>query len=285
MLCKTQADDFLSLGMKSKHNIAILLVAVGASGLRASEDYCYIGEKVKKAHPDLEVRWAFSAQKGRLAMEQSGIKADSPAYALNQLAESGFTRIAVQPLYVIPGDEFARLQATVADIKRQLQGDINIVLGEPLLGQSKDVDTFASALISQFVEGNALDKTQEGVLLVGHGTKNSLAVQAYASLNTFFQTRGAFVYALMLQDEETFSNALHWLGEMNLKSARLVPLMTVAGKHVLIDIAGEHGSLACAFEENGIKTTVQPDGLARNEAALSIWLSSLSAALGLLKEV
>ena len=100
----------------------ILLAAFGAGSSQGESTLRRFDAQVRKAFPDVSVRWAFTSMlmRERLASERK--KSDSVHKALKKMAFEKFTHVAVQPVHVIPGFEYGdivsdadELRADVAD--------------------------------------------------------------------------------------------------------------------------------------------------------------------------
>ncbi len=85
---------------------AIVLAAFGTS-TEAFETYHHFEQKVKARFPDYEIRWAFTSRKVRhkLAQEKGQKLKDLPT-TLRELKAAGYSRVAVQSLHIVPGEEW-----------------------------------------------------------------------------------------------------------------------------------------------------------------------------------
>ena len=81
----------------------ILLAAFGSGSSQGESTLRRFDAQVRKAFPDVSVRWAFTSMlmRERLASERK--KSDSVHKALKKMAFEKFTHVAVQPVHVIPG--------------------------------------------------------------------------------------------------------------------------------------------------------------------------------------
>ncbi len=140
---------------------ALVLTAFGTS-TAAFDTYRHIEEQVKERFPGHEIRWAFTSGKVRrkVAQEQ-GKELKNLPQTLKELKAAGFTRVAVQSLHVVPGEEW---QEVVAQ-SRQVPG-LKVALGKPLLSDEADAARTLAALGKIFPP----DLKKTAVVLVGHGS-------------------------------------------------------------------------------------------------------------------
>jgi sirohydrochlorin cobaltochelatase len=87
----------------------ILLVAFGSSIPEALVAFEHIEKKTREAFPDIPVRWAFTSHMIRKKMADEGKNLDSVAQALANMAEEGFTHVAVQSLHTYLVKNFMNL--------------------------------------------------------------------------------------------------------------------------------------------------------------------------------
>ena len=118
----------------------ILLVAFGTSIPEAQVSFKKIEEKVKKAHPDVPVRWAFTSHIIRNILTERGQNYDSPEVALAKMMDEGFTHVAVQSLHTILGEEFHGLLENAHKFKGMAGGMQKVFVGYPLMAVDEDIE-------------------------------------------------------------------------------------------------------------------------------------------------
>ena len=126
----------------------ILLAAFGSGSSQGESTLRRFDAQVRKAFPDVSVRWAFTSMlmRERLASERK--KSDSVHKALKKMAFEKFTHVAVQPVHVIPGLEYGDIVSD-ADELRADGTFASLVVGAPLLTESQaSVDRAARALLA-----------------------------------------------------------------------------------------------------------------------------------------
>lgn len=260
---------------------AILLVAFGSSLPEGQKALKAFDALARKAFPGVEVRWAWTSRLIREKLDAAKTPhPESPALALARLAEGGYTRVAVQSLHSIPGEEFSELEETVARFQGMPKGLRRITLGRPLLDSPQDVQRAAAVLL----EAYGHRREGEAVLFMGHGTHHSgNAMYPALQYHLWMLDKGAFVATV--EGAPSLDDVLPLLARDRIRSVRLVPLMAVAGDHAHNDMAGtEEDSFASRIKAQGMGSAPVLQGLAETPAVAAIWLDHLREAMQDLKE-
>lgn len=156
--------DSLFAGMDPNDKGAILVVHFGTTHddtRRVTLDA--INERIAAAHPDLEVRQAYSSRIVRKRLVARGIEIPTPGEALKELAQEGFTHLLVVSTTIVDGVEMESLSYEVAHLQ-QLFKKIRLVT--PLLFYESDYKDLVSIMTAHLDPGVAY-------LWVGHGTYDS----------------------------------------------------------------------------------------------------------------
>ena len=261
---------------------AILLVAFGSSMPEGQKALKSFDALARKAFPGVEVRWAWTSRiiRDKLTAAKTP-HPDSPVLALARLAEDGYTRVAVQSLHSIPGEEFSDLEETVRRFDGMPKGLRAITLGRPLLALPADLPLAAKALL----EAQGQRKPGEAVIFMGHGTAHTgNAMYPALQYHLWMLDKDAFVATV--EGAPSLDEVLPLLQRNSIRSARLVPLMAVAGDHAHNDMAGkEEDSFASRLKAQGIASTPVLQGLAETPAIAALWLEHLRDAVQELKEM
>ncbi len=165
-------------GEKPEKKTGFLLVAFGTSVQEAQASFRRIEEKVRKAHPDVPLRWAFTSRIVRNILSERGQTYDSPEVALARMMDEGFTHVAIQSLHTIPGEEFHGPLENARKFEGMAGGMRKESVGYPFLIVDEDVERVADALLSIVPEER---KKDEAVVFMGHGTHHP-ANAYYAAL-------------------------------------------------------------------------------------------------------
>ncbi len=254
--------------------MVILLVAFGSAEEKAMEVYDIIEKKVEETFPSLKVYWAFSSAWAREQFAKRGKKVLSPAQALALLGDIGYHSVAVQSLHVVPGQEYHDLLQTINAMQNLPKGLDTISLGLPLLSSPEDIETMAKVFHFQ----NLDFLTQGGVIYIGHGSAQPVFDLAYPALQHYLGEQHPNLFVTTLEGSYSNYNILSYIQKRGIFSVHLIPLMTVAGKHVS-DIASGSLPLCDALKKAGITYSLHKQGLGQNEAAVNLWLKHLVQAV------
>ncbi|MFO7802384.1 MAG: sirohydrochlorin cobaltochelatase [Desulfovermiculus sp.] len=256
--------------------VGILLVAFGSSYPQAQVAFENIEDQVQKAFPGKPVCWAYTSQKIRRKMAKEGEDLDSPAQALADMQDEGFTHVAVQSLHTIAGAEFHDLQSVVNGFASMSGGFEEIMLGYPLLATPHDLEHVHQAMLENIP---AERKKDEAVIFMGHGT--------YHPSNAFYQ---AVAFELQQDDPNVYMGTIGGppgleeivadLEQKDIQKAYLMPFMSVAGDHVRNDMAGDGpDSWKSLLNEAGIKSEPVLKGTAEYDNLVDIWVDHLKGVM------
>jgi len=262
-------------GKQTPKKVGILLVAFGSSEASAQVSFENIDRKVKAAYPGIPVRWAYTSHIIREKLAGQGKYLDSPAVALAKMQDEKFTHVAVQSLHTIGGEEYHDLRRTVEAFKF-MGGFQRIILGYPLMATQEDMQRTVEAILKT-IPGKR--KKDEAVVLMGHGTHHPS--------NAFY---GALMFQLQLKDPNIFVGTVEGYPDVDLikamvirkkiKTAYLIPFMSVAGDHAKNDMAGnEEDSWKSIFTKAGIQCIPILKGTAEFDEFVDIWVDHVGGPL------
>lgn len=267
----------------------ILLTAFGSTVERAREAYANIELKVRETFPACEVCWAYTSAhvRRKLVAERAAGKASSggffsPQEVLAGLGAAGIKEVVAQSLHVIPGQEYQDL----LQIARQMQGlpksIERIPVGAPLLNSPADAAFLARAFFEQHKEYVSRPDASQAVVYVGHGSPLPLPALVYPAMQYYLHKQHPRLFMTTVEGEPDFAQLFAALKENKILKVRLVPFMTVAGDHILNDVAGQENSLRVQLEAAGIECEVLMEGLGSNNRAVELWLAHLKEAIATL---
>ena len=264
---------------KSGKDVAVLLVAFGSTWNNAFLAFDKTIAAYEQAFPEADVYISFSsdicinrASVGENVDDNGNIvKRDyyEPRYLLHAIGAAKYSKIYVQSLQVIPGEEFAAVVASVKkfmnngyigdahlddDYLAKLAKDEAIFLGMPLLNNPDvDVPEVAKQL-------NALysSEAQQGVVaFMGHGNPDT------------YDTFKANVRYEQLEEELQKLNSNYFVGTVDMPDnykqdvwARMQDKGIKNGKvylHALMSIAGDHAHNDMAGEGDEYWTPMAPE--------------------------
>lgn len=253
----------------------ILLVTFGSSYPQAQAAFQNIEDQVKQAFPDTPVRWAYTSHMVRTKLAEEGQELNSPAQALANMQDQGFTHVAVQSLHTIPGAEFHDLHEVVHAF-RSMPGDLeHIQLGYPLLGSDQDIREISQALLQNIPNERA---TQEAVVFVGHGSYHP-SNAFYKALAYQVQQEDPLAYVGTVGGSPCIDDIQPKLEDQGVEKAYLMPFMSVAGDHAQNDIAGEGpDSWKSILSQAGIECETVLKGSAEYDNIVEVWIRHLDKA-------
>lgn len=218
----------------------ILVVSFGTSMPEAKKAIDNLVDSTKKAFPDTEVRLAYTSNIiRRKIMKEQNVNIPTPALALAQMNDEGFTHVYVMPMHIIPGEEFDDIQSLaggMASVEGKY-GFKELKLGSPYLSSVQDCDVMADILLQRFSKDLADKKTV--VVLMGHGTPEHIANALYSQLQLSLDKKmpGRFVVGTV-EAAPTIDDVIARLKHSkDAKKIVLSPLMIVAGDHANNDLA------------------------------------------------
>ena len=267
-------------GKKHPEKTGILLVAFGSSVKSAQVSFQNIDRQVKKAFPNVPVRWAYTSRIIRKKLAKQGKQLDSVAVALAKMMDEGFTRVAIQSLHTIRGEEYDDLVQTAHAFTNMAEGFTKITIGEPLLSREKDLQEAAAAVLANIPKER---KPNEAVVLMGHGTPHP-SNAFYAAFMYHLQHKDPNIFVGTVEGWPSIDQAVDWLKSKKIKKAYLIPFMSVAGDHAKNDMAGdEPDSWKSIITKAGIKCVPVLKGTAEFDNMIAIWLGHLKIAMAHLK--
>lgn len=239
---------------------AILVISFGTSHVEALKNSIEkIENKIKNEFKEYEVFRAFTAHRIiKKLKERDNLNILTPEEAVEDLKVKGFEEVIVQPLHIIPGEEFDYIKGVVEHVKDDFK---SIKLGRPIFfyqgmnGLPEDYSLFIDS-IKDILAG------EESVILFGHGTEHpSNAV--YGMLQTVLVDEDyENVFVATVEGYPTIQNVLKKLKKKGIKKTKLVPLLLVAGDHAKNDMASDKDdSLKSILKKEGIEVSLHMHGL------------------------
>jgi sirohydrochlorin cobaltochelatase len=254
---------------------AILLAAFGSRLPDASTALERMCQRASALYPDCRVETALTSGTVRRHKGLSSRHGRSPEDILKALRKDGVTRLAVQSLHVIPGDEFQGLERLVAGL-RGPGGFERIELGRPLLGNREDIRRVALTILTVLPPERA---PNEAVLLMGHGTRGK-ANGVYLDLADELRTLDPLVLIGALEAEPGLATKVDELRKLGAARVHLMPLLFARGVHALRDMAGAgKGSWQAGLTSAGFSCVSHLKGAGEHQALAEIWLDHLHEAV------
>ncbi|MCW2277600.1 sirohydrochlorin cobaltochelatase [Heliophilum fasciatum] len=269
--------------MKTTSKKAILLVAFGTAVPSARAALDNIGEHIRSAFPDVEVRWAFTANFIRAKLARQGELIDSPVTALAKLMDEGVTHVAVQSLHMFPGYEYHDLENLVQRLAGGSRRDGSkfrfqrVVVGKPMLYRESDYREVSEALQA------LLPDEERAVVLMGHGTEHS-SFAVFGCLNDMLRRQNDRIFLGTVEGYPTIDDVMADLQKTAHRAVTLVPFMVVAGDHALHDMIGnDPESWKSRLSAAGYDVQADMRGLGEIDAFAQIFVQHLQEAMAALQ--
>jgi sirohydrochlorin cobaltochelatase len=264
-----------ALNAASTTKPAIVLTAFGTT-TAAFDTYNHFETKVKERFPGYEIRWAFTSRKVRHKVaEEKGRKLNDLATTLRELKAAGFTRLAIQSLHIVPGEEWDK---KVIQVSREIPG-LKVALGKPLLSSPQDQVRVLNALAQTFPK----DLQHTAVVLMAHGSPSPEGTAAYQAFSRLLRARYPQQHIFLGTVEGTpgKAEAFAAVKQANPAAVVLMPFMFVAGEHVAKDMLGDDKESwkSELLQQKAYRVEGINKGLGYQDGIIAIYLDHLNQAL------
>lgn len=258
---------------------AVVLASFGSTVKEARDAEAAFVSETEKRYPGIRVVLANTARVVMRKNAEEGIKIPSLYRALADLADEGYTHVAVQSLQIIPGAEFEGAAAIAKAQENLPKGLAAVSLGAPLLASNEDCERAVDALIASLPKAR---KASEPVIFVGHGTHHGIGGMIYPALQWHMAQRDPKIFVSTLEGAPDQKETLKAMGKPAAKNAAvwLAPLLGLAGEHAANDLYGD--------EDDSWKSVLTKEGWAVKDSFAplygipgirAIWFAHLDAAL------
>lgn len=253
---------------------AILVVSFGTSYLDTLKENIERAEnQIKDYFTEYDIYRAFTSHKIiRKLQEKYELYVNTPEEMLKELYEDGYEEIIIQPLHLIPGEEFIYIKNVSEKFKSKFQ---TLKIGRPIFYYQGIEDLPQD--YSLFIEATKeLYENNKAVVLVGHGSSNP-ANSVYGCLQSVFEDEGfKNVFIGTVEGYPSVENVIRRIKEKNINEVTIAPLMLVAGDHARNDIASdEDDSWKTVLESEGIKVNLYMKGLGENEKFNKLYINRI----------
>lgn len=214
---------------------------------------------IARTFPDYEIRRSFTSHMIiRRLKERDGMTVPTPEEALAALTEEGVKEVIVQPLHIIPGEEFhEKIVKKIIPFTKLFD---RLLLGRPLLYFEKDYLRTVEGIKGQL----PVLKDGEAVVLMGHGTGHP-ANACYSCLQSFLDDAELPVFLANVEGYPELDVVIPRLQKRNIRKITLMPFMLVAGDHARNDMAGDaDDSWISVLRDKGFEVHVYMHGLGEN---------------------
>jgi sirohydrochlorin cobaltochelatase len=258
---------------------AVVLTAFGTT-TAAADTYQHIDKLARQRFPDLDIRWAYTSRivRKKVAAEQ-GRELKDLAQVLQELKTAGVTKVAVQSLHVVPGEEWDKKIVAEAG---KVPG-LKLALGQPLLSAPRDHERVLTGISKLF----PADLAKTAVVLAGHGSPAAAGEAAYLAFEKLLRSRyaGKNVFLGVVGGKPEAAAALAAIKRSQAQKVVFIPFMVVAGDHMDNDVLGDDPKSwkAQLLKVRPFKVDAVRRGLGLNDDVVAVFLDHLAAALETLK--
>lgn len=255
-------------------SVPIVLTAFGTT-TKARDTYALMAARIQSQFPGQSICWSMTSRMVKDRLHQTAAtRVSSPVEVLMGLHQAGHAWAVVQSLHVMCGHEFYRLRDDLRDLP------IRTSLGLPLLHCPEDYRRLALEM------GRSLRRrNDEAVVLVGHGTDHP-GWTVYPALEAVFrEMHGPGYYVGAIDGYPSREQVLSRLQQAGYRQIRLVPLLLVAGVHVLKDLDRDEDSWRNFFVAAGYSVTIEPQGIGANPIVMDMFIQHIQEALAVIPDV
>jgi len=252
---------------------AIVLAAFGTS-TAAFDTYHHFEAQVKKRFPDHEVRWAFTSRIVRhKAAQEKSQKLNDLGTTLRELKAAGYTRVAIQSLHIVPGEEWDK---KVVAVSREIPG-LQVALGKPLLSGKEDQERVLQTMAQTFPQ----DLKDTAVLLMAHGSPLPEGEKAYLAFDRLLRSHYRNAFLGTVSGKPTRQEAMAAVKKARVSAVVLMPFMLVAGEHVAKDMLGDDPESwkSELLRQKAYRLQAVEKGLGYQPGIVDIFLDHLARAL------
>jgi sirohydrochlorin cobaltochelatase len=262
-----------ALNAASTAKPAIVLAAFGTT-TEAFDTYNHFEEKVKARFPGYEIRWAFTSHKVRHKLAQEkGKKLNDLGTTLRELKAAGYTRVAIQSLHMVPGEEWEK---KIVQVSREIPG-LKVALGKPLLSSKQDQERVLQTVAQTFPK----DLKDTAVVLMAHGSPAPEGEKAYFAFDRLLRAHCQNVFLGTVEEKPSKEEAFEAVKKANPATVVLMPFMFVAGEHVAKDMLGDDPESwkSELLKQKAYRIEGITKGLGYLEGVITIYLDHLDLAL------
>ena len=246
---------------------AIVLAAFGTS-TEARDTYSFFEKNIRRRFAEEDIFWSFTSKILRKKTRNDKEPWKSPAQVLKTLGDLGYKNVVIQSLHVVAGIEFEKLT------RSGRRSGLNISVGLPLL--SSEIDCYRT--IDKLVD-DIPDPDNSVTVFVGHGTPHSSAAAMYMQFEECVRSQYPFnVHVSMIEGPPYWKLALEEIRKNPLKKIKIIPLMFVAGDHILNDVLGDDED-SWKTQLEGYEIDSSAKGLGYNKNIHKIYFDHMSDAI------
>jgi len=255
--------------------IPLVLAAFGTVSDEAAATYDMIDREIRHKLADTPIFWAYTSRVIRdKVADASGRIRHSPLELLTELAGLGYGKAVVQPLHLLPGHEYHQLR------QQCRQSPIPCHVAFPLLTAPQDYHDLADSLAPLIDE-----RTDQAILLIGHGTNHPIWVAYHAIEKIFRQRFGPRIFVGVIDKHPDSTAIPDEIIAAGWSRVCLIPLLFVAGMHFERDVngSGQH-AWRTRLEQAGLEVTCVARGLGRHPGMIAVIAARIGETMGRVRD-
>jgi len=242
----------------------IVLVTFGTTVLKARQVYDYIDKCAKARYPKHQIFWGFTSGKIREKLRQQGMTTHSPEEILTQLHAQGWQQAVMQSLHVVPGQEFAKMLETTVN-------GMEVAVGAALMSSEADIEAVIDIISTEF-------QSEIPNIIVCHGnTKYPQFNEQNIILAKRVREQFSNVFVGSVEGEVELTDIESAKPAVTDGKVHFIPLMMVAGDHILNDVLGEEED--SWKNQLGATTCTCAAALGYNDKIINLFFNHLDTAL------
>jgi sirohydrochlorin cobaltochelatase len=243
----------------------IVLVTFGTSVEEARQVYEHIDRQARRRYPEHDIRWAYTSEFIVRKLRKRGETVRTLDEVIADLRSDGVRRVALQSLHVVPGQKHHELKALAVP-------RLQVAVGAPLLATKADIRQAIGAVEP------VLKEDRPNVFAMHGNDKHPEYNRELVAFSQAIREAHDNVYCLSVEGQP----GLDQMPQVKKAAARagavhFVPLMIVAGDHVMNDVMGDEEASWKSVVDAEKTTCAKPLGY--NEKILAIYFGHLDAAL------
>jgi len=244
---------------------AIVLVAFGTSVPEARRTFDYIDAAARVRYPDHDIRWAFTSEFIRKKLAKQGIHTMSLDDVIATLRTEGIDSAVFQSLHIAPGQEYREISAVDTT-------GMTIAVGDALLTSDQDIADTISAIEPHI-------NSEAEVVVVAHGNEHHPELNAQIlGFAAAIEAEYTNVSVCSVEGQPGSDR----LAQVRLRTAEgrpviFIPLMIVAGDHIINDVMGNEPD-SWRVRVNAPDAACTPS-LGYNDAILDIYFRHIDHAM------
>ncbi|ACD97353.1 sirohydrochlorin cobaltochelatase [Trichlorobacter lovleyi] len=254
--------------MTTTTNQALALVFFGTTADAGLKVYDWIEAQMAARYPQMMVRRAFTSQMVIRRLKERGVTVPNLPELFSDFKQQGVTQVAVLPFLIVPGQEYGKITAALA-----AEPGLKTVCAAPLLTTDQDIEAVICALEPEIPVGIP-------TVIGCHGNEQhdqfNHEIRQFAAV---IEARHPQVMVATIEGDNPGTAPLARAREMAQRSGAVhfIPLMLVAGDHVMNDIMGDEEDSWKAQVGAATSTCSGPAGL--NDQILALYCRHLDTAM------